>query len=80
MEVIESSGTPSPKAGQPPGTRSQLVSYWESVGGSLTKVAVVHRYLRPDGTLGGSGLPDPKAVLHQGVLYAQHPRRRGGTS
>jgi hypothetical protein len=80
LEIIDSSGTPSPRAGQPPGTLSQRVSYWESAGGSLTKVAVVHRYLRPDGSLGASGLPDPKRVLHRGVIYAPHTQRRRGRS
>jgi hypothetical protein len=26
-------------------------------------VALLHQYKRPDGTLGGSGLPDPKVVV-----------------
>jgi hypothetical protein len=30
---------------------------------------MVHQYLRPDGTLGASGLPDPKLVVHEGVVY-----------
>jgi hypothetical protein len=29
----------------------------------------VHQYLRPDGTLGLSGRPDPKLVLYEGVVY-----------
>jgi len=33
------------------------------------EVARVHQYLRTDGTLGASGLPDPKAVLENGILY-----------
>jgi hypothetical protein len=35
------------------------------------EVARVHQYLRPDGTIGGSGRPDPKKVLYlyQGILY-----------
>ncbi len=28
-----------------------------------TPVALVHQYVRPDGTLGGSGLPDPKVLV-----------------
>jgi hypothetical protein len=70
LEVVESSGRPNPKMGQPPGTLSQRVSYWETTGTSLRKVATVHRYLRPDGTLGASGKPDPKRVLHEGKVYA----------
>jgi hypothetical protein len=50
-----------PSAGQPPGTRSQMVRYRDRADG--TTVVIVHRYLLPDGTLGGSGLPDPKWLL-----------------
>ena len=32
-------------------------------------LALVHLYLRPDGSLGGSGRPDPKVVVHQGIEY-----------
>jgi hypothetical protein len=76
MEMIDSSGVPSPKANQPPGTLSQRVTYWESAGGSLRQVAVVHRYLRPDGSLGASGLPDPKRVFYDGIVYAAHQSGR----
>jgi hypothetical protein len=72
LEVIASEGTPNPAAEEPPGTRSQRVEYWGTDGGRLVKVAVIHRYLRPDGSLGASGLPDPKRVLHAGTLYAPH--------
>ena|SRR5688572_7367615 len=47
-----------PNRDDPQCTRSQYVRYYER--GRL--VAGAHRYLRPDGTLGGSGLPDPKMV------------------
>jgi hypothetical protein len=30
---------------------------------------MVHQYLQPDGTLGASGQPDPKRLLHDGILY-----------
>jgi hypothetical protein len=33
------------------------------------KVAVVHQYVRRDGSLGGSGNPDPKMLLEAGNLY-----------
>jgi hypothetical protein len=32
-------------------------------------VVVVHQYLRKDGSLGGSGKPDPKKLFHKGKLY-----------
>ena len=57
---------PSPSANQPPGTRSQILAYLDSRG---NQVCIVHRYLRPDGKLGGSGKPDPKKLLHNGTLY-----------
>ncbi len=47
-------------------TRSQIVA---CVAANGDKIAVVHRYLRQDGSLGGSGKPDPKMLLEAGVLY-----------
>jgi len=52
-----------PPKGQPAGTRSQILYYYESG----EPVAIVHQYLRPDGTLGGSGRPDPKELRIDGV-------------
>ena len=54
------------KAGQPRGTKSQIIAYINSNG---QQVALVHQYLKPDGTLGGSGKPDPKELLEGAVLY-----------
>ena len=60
-------GHPSPaRSGQPHCTRSQIVAYLDAQG---RKVALVHQYVLRDGRLGGSGKPDPKELLHQGVLY-----------
>ena len=42
------------------------IAYLDSSG---HRVAVVHQYLRKDGTLGGSGRPDPKKLFHDGKLY-----------
>jgi hypothetical protein len=47
-------------------TKSQIVAYINSNG---QQVALVHQYLKPDGTLGGSCKPDPKELLLGGVLY-----------
>ncbi len=52
--------------GQPVGTKSQMVVYLDS---NDDQIALVHQYVRPDGTLGGSGRPDPKKVLKEVVLY-----------
>jgi hypothetical protein len=68
FEVVESEGRPNPLMNQPPGTVSQIVHLFDGQG---QKVAVVHRYKLSDGSLGGSGRPDPKNVLgDDGVLYA----------
>ncbi len=48
-------------------TYSQRVAYFEEDG---TKVAEVHQYYQPDGTIGASGLPDPKMLLYNGVVYS----------
>jgi hypothetical protein len=53
-------------AGEPLGTRSQQVSYYNAQG---TEIARVHQYLRPDGSIGLSGKPDPKRLFENGVLY-----------
>jgi hypothetical protein len=47
-------------------SRSQIIAYRDSSGQDVTKV---HRYLRRDGSLGGSGKPDPKWLLHENILY-----------
>ncbi len=66
QSVLEWERHPSPpKATEPSCTRSQLLAYYDKG----TRIARAHRYLRPDGTLGGWGRPDPKQVLLDGVLY-----------
>ena len=57
---VESERPARPEASQPPGTVSQMVWYFDQ---DLNRVALVHQYVRPDGSLGGSGLPDPKRLL-----------------
>jgi hypothetical protein len=54
--LVRTDNLAGPNSGQPPGTRTQRVYYMQG----QTLVAIVHQYLRPDGKLGGSGLPDPK--------------------
>lgn len=53
------------KANEPYCTRTQQVSYLQ---GGL-EVARVHQYLRPDGKIGASGLPDPKRIFENGIMY-----------
>lgn len=55
----------SPKSGQAIGTRSRIDKYYDS----QQLVMVLHYFLRPDGSLGGSGKYDPKKLLIDGVLY-----------
>ncbi len=57
--------------GEPPGTRSQLIRYLDQKG---SWVVEVHQYLRPDGTLGASGRPDPKRLRLGGIIYAVAPK------
>jgi hypothetical protein len=66
-EVIVRDGHPSaPKANEPFCTRSQTIIYRDR---DSRRVAVVHQYLRQDGTLGASGVPDPKKLWRDGVVY-----------
>lgn len=66
-ERIIRNGHPSPPlAGEPFCTHSQMISYLDAAG---NEVARVHQYLRPDGTIGLSGRPDPKVLLVNGILY-----------
>jgi hypothetical protein len=55
-----------PLAREPFCTRSQIIAYHDKRG---NRVAVVHQYLRLDGTVGLSGKPDPKRLLHNLELY-----------
>jgi len=69
---IDDEYTPKPEYGFPPGTKSQRVIYYDRD----TPVAVVHQYLLPDGSIGASGLPDPK-WLRDGdtILMLESPKR-----
>lgn len=54
--------------GEPPGTVSHTVVYLDP---DDRVVALAHEYLRPDGSIGGSGRRDPKLVRVAGVTYKQ---------
>ncbi len=47
-------------------TESQGVLYLDADG---AEVAEVHQYLKRDGQLWASGMPDPKRLLHNGKRY-----------
>src|SRR5260370_37157932 len=67
QSILRKSKHPSsPLANEPICTQSQYITY---VNESGEKIAGVHQYLRPDGTMGLSGKRDPKEVLIEGVLY-----------
>ena len=51
---------------EPPGTRSQIIRYVDLAG---QWVVMIHQYLRPDGSLGGSGKPDPKRLRIAGTIF-----------
>jgi hypothetical protein len=61
-----------PPAGEPFCTHSQIVYYYTRNGDLL---AIVHQYLRPDGTIGASGLPDPKRLVLQDRIIAVRSKR-----
>jgi hypothetical protein len=65
-EKVYSEGLPQKSSQEPPGTLSQIVAYLDAQG---RQVAIVHQYLRKDGSLGASGKPDPKKLFHEGTLY-----------
>jgi hypothetical protein len=50
------------------GTRSQYVLCIDKNGDTVLEV---HRYLNPDGTLGGSGKNDPKRITIKGITYGK---------
>ena len=65
LELMAESHPSPPRASLPICTRSQILACFQPDG---VKVAIVHQYLRPDGSLGASG-PDPKRLLRNGVLF-----------
>ena len=73
-QVLRRNGHPTTdQSGEPFCTRSQVLAYFDPQG---LCVAVVRQYLRPDGTIGASGQPDPKLVVEAGVMY-RLPSRAG---
>jgi hypothetical protein len=55
----------SERRGEPIGTHRQMIAYYEGA----QRVALAHRYLRPDGTIGATGRPDPKELLVDGTIW-----------
>jgi hypothetical protein len=55
-----------PESGQPPGTRSLILGLIDRQG---RRLCVVHMFFTPSGTIGGSGLPDPKEIVDDRYVY-----------
>ena len=73
-KVVIGRHTPNSKS-EPPGTESQMISIRDA---NDFEVARIHAYVRPDGTLGASGKPDPKAVYDEvgDVVYLQERKSK----
>lgn len=70
--VLVSSPAP-PGLPFPEGTQSQRIAFIDATG---RQFAVAHQYRKPDGTLAGSGRPDPKELLVDDMLYKADPNER----
>ena len=65
---------PSEASRQPPGTLGIYEEYWDDAAG--VKIGAAHYFWLPEGgpwRIGGSGVPDPKWVLWQGVMLIAGP-------
>lgn len=60
--IVTKNAHPSPPlaTSEPICTRSQILSYRDGAG---FEIARIHQYVRPDGSMGASGLPDPKRLF-----------------
>jgi hypothetical protein len=67
LQVVEREAPARRQANQPAGTMSRMVWYVDT---DRVKIALVHEYRHPDGSIGGSGRPDPKRLDINGeILY-----------
>ena len=64
-------GRPSLSSAHPADAISRRVAYCDHEGREL---AVAHELILPDGTIGGSGRPDPMRVDEDGTLYISTAR------
>jgi hypothetical protein len=73
-KVVISRHVPESK-NEPAGTESQIISIRTA---DEFEVARVHAYVRPDGSLGASGKPDPKAVYDEmgNTIYLQQRKKK----
>lgn len=71
--IVENRHPTSPKADFPFCTLSQEVIYLDRNDDELAKA---HRYVLPNGTIGGGGRPDPKKVYRDGILYVAWTKKQ----
>ena len=65
FDLVERTSRSPRTSHEPPGTKS--ITYDVYRAGQA--IAVVHAYVRPDGSLGASGQYDPKAIMNGRVMY-----------
>jgi hypothetical protein len=71
-KVIGNRHLPNPATFQGPFcTHSQAIRYYDD---NRWLIVEIHQYLRPDGTLGASGKPDPKRLRSGDTLLAVRAR------
>jgi hypothetical protein len=58
-----------PEAEQEPGTLSQVYDLFDNSQGEHLLLGTFHRYRKPDGTLGASGMADPIYLLVDGIPH-----------
>ncbi|MYJ22650.1 MAG: hypothetical protein F4101_04565 [Nitrospira sp. SB0673_bin_12] len=65
------------ETGFPAGTLTETITYSDSA--RKMYYLKIHQYVLPDGTLGGSGMPDPKVIWLGGIAYCmESPSRAAG--
>lgn len=73
FQAVESSN-PAKAPFLPVGSRTEMVWYFDSK--TLKRVALVHQYVLPDGTIGASGKPDPKRIILVDEILQVAPKFR----
>jgi hypothetical protein len=64
---------PDDEAKWPIGTESQYLFYYDQ---NDQWVVGMHRYLRPNGSIGASGKAEPKRILVDGIWYIYKPPKK----
>src|SRR3990167_4629064 len=77
MSVRRSTHPTRTKANEPFCTYTQEISYLDQDG---REVARVHQYLRPDGSIGAKGRPDPKRLFINSIMYRLRTKPRAEES